>query len=46
MTVHFISYAFKINFNKNIYKMVIEKYLTYIIRTDFILLKTYLKNKT
>lgn len=41
-----MSYAFKTNFNKNIYKIVIEQYLTYVIRTDFILLKTYLKNKT
>lgn len=46
MYVNFIRYAFKTNFNKNIYKMVIEKCLTYVIRTDFILLKTYLKNKT
>lgn len=46
MYVNFISYAFKINFNEKIYKMVIEKYLTYVYRTAFILLKTYLKNKT
>lgn len=46
MYVNFICNAFKTNFNKNIYKILVEQYLTYVIRTDFILLKTYLKNKT
>lgn len=42
---YYLPYAFKRNYNENIW-IINEKYLTYVIRTVFIPLKTYLKNKT
>lgn len=42
---YYLPYAFKINYHENIC-IIIEEYLTYVICTDFIPLKTYLKNKT
>lgn len=42
---YYLPNEFKINYHENIC-IVIEKYLTYVIRTVFIPLKTYLKNKT